>query len=237
MKSFIKLIFLLCLLIETAYSFDLVLTGDVYSLDKTKKILNFERHEKVISKSEKKIKGIFKDLDGNILVIETATIQDGKTINAKVDHIQTKESGTISVSDGKIYFEKKVGTDIEKDTEDYTPNFTVGMSSMSFIKKNWSTLIKGDTVESRFGVWYRKDTVGFDLFKTREFVLNGEKVVEIKMSASSFIIRAIVDPIYFVLNKNSLELKTVKGRISPKLLKNGKLTDLDAYIEYSKVSK
>lgn len=61
----------------STFGFEVVLTGEVYSLDKAKKIMTFERHEEKNLKNKVKIKGIFKDLSGNILVVESATMKEG----------------------------------------------------------------------------------------------------------------------------------------------------------------
>lgn len=227
-----KYIVSLFILINSALGFEVVLSGDVYNVDKSKKILTFERHEEVVSDSEIKIKGIFKDLLGKILVIESATLKNGETISSGVEHFQMNQSGTITLKNKKLIFEKKIEKSIEKEIEEYTSNFVVGMTSTNYIRKNWNKILNGSTVESRLGVWYRKDTVGFDFYKTKEILINGKEHIEIKMSASSFIIRAIVDPIYFVFEKSSKVLLSVKGRISPKMLVKGKLEDLDAFVEY-----
>ena len=231
-----KYLFLFIISTYSVLGFELVLSGEVYNVDKTKKIMTFERHEEKISKSETNIKGIFKDLNGKILVIETATLKEGVTINAGVEHFQTKESGTITLKDGILSFKKKVDGEIELDTEKHTPNFLVGMTFIPFIHRHWKEILNGDSIESRFGVWYRKDTVGFDLFKTKDLEIEGRKYIEIKMSASSFIIRAIVDPIYFIFEKETKNLKSVTGRVSPKSVVKGKHKDLDAFIEYTEVN-
>jgi hypothetical protein len=204
-------------------AFQTILTGDVYDLKSDKLLYKFERLEKK-ENNKLTIKGVYTDLKGSTLVTEEATFEDGKTTSLKVSQLQTKETSSIIVTEKKIVFTK--GEDVEK--EDIQKNFIVGMSTISFLEMHWNSILEGKTVSTRFGVWYRQDTVGFDFYKTSD----KDGILEITMNPSSFFIKQLVDPLVFKFDKKTKRIKEVIGRTSPKIEIDGKLKDLDARVVY-----
>ncbi|MGZ4988454.1 MAG: hypothetical protein ACXWBP_10445, partial [Limisphaerales bacterium] len=72
-------------------------------------------------------------------------------------------------------------------------------------------------------------TVGFEFVKQRETTVRGMPVVIVKMSASSMLIAALIDPLIFTIEKNGgHRVLEYDGITTPKIQRGGKFKDLEA---------
>ena len=98
-----------------------------------------------------------------------------------------------------------------------------------FLASHWNDLIQGKEVKCRYVAAARAETVGFKFTKHTEATVRGTPAVVIKMSPSSFVIAALVEPLYFTMEKGG-EHRVLQydGRTTPKLKDGNKWKDLDA---------
>ena len=175
----------------------------------------------------------FMDLSGQVVVSETAVLKGLEVVSYKIDHKQLKSQGQIEVRDGKIYF-TKINADGSKKTDDESleKNFVVSMSFTRFVKSKWQDIIQGKEVEIRYGVWDRLETVGFTLAKTGEETINNQKAIVVRMKPTSFVIAALVKPVFFKISEDGSMLMEMNGRVAPKKADGNSWKDLDAEIVY-----
>ena len=199
-----------------------------------KNILFYFKHEDESQKGTlKKITNTFTDAQGNKAVSELATFDElGNIKTMTIEQFQTSEQGSLEVKEGKLLFQWTKEGKTKTAEEKLTSNLVVGPSTVPYLLKNWSTIEKGDTVEVRFAALDRRETVGFSFFKTEEKKVNGRDVVVVKMKATSFIIAAIVDPLYFTFDKETKKLVELVGRTLPKRKVGNSWKDLDVEITY-----
>ncbi len=217
-----------------------ILKANFYELDSNLKTKAFHWTKELEKKSDSQHFEIAKsfDLSDKLLVKQTTEFKNDQFVQFEVEELQTKKKGLIKVKGEKVFFKYYENGKLDKeDDEKLKKNFVVPSTLISYIKKNWETLANGDTVKIRFGVWSRAETVGFKLFKERTFKDNETEVIEIKMKPSSFIIAALVDPLFFRFNKAGTRLLTMKGRVAPKKKKGKKWKDWDAEGVYEEVAK
>ncbi len=98
-------------------------------------------------------------------------------------------------------------------------------------------ILSGDTIHARFGVPERQETVGFKYFKVGEETIRGHKVIVVKMKPSSFIIAAIVDPLYFYLKKDGTGVLKMTGRTILKVKNGNDWETLDADIAFFRAGR
>lgn len=176
---------------------------------------------------------VYKDPQGQVAVVEKGQMNGDQIVKYEMERPQTKEKGAFHVKDGKIFFTyegpngKKTNDEKVKGSLLSTANFN------AFVISHWADLEVGKGVEVRFAVWDRLETVGFTLQRTGTAEKDGKKLLELRMKPTSFVIAAIVDPIYFWYSMDDKKLRSMKGRVSPKIQENGKWKDLDARVEYS----
>ncbi len=178
---------------------------------------------------------VFKDSKGRELIEEKMRYDpQGALVEYEIHHRQRALRGKIEVRSDKLIFtrvDEKGKSSTEQ--ENLPVTWAVGPTLIPLLQKNWATILKGEKLRIRFAVWDRKETVGFDLFKDSvQPGGDGKDHVIVKMKPTSFIIAAIVDPIYFTLPLDGSRLEEMKGRTLPMIERDGKLRDLDAWIVY-----
>ena len=85
----------------------------------------------------------------------------------------------------------------------------------------------------RFVASSRLETVGFKLVKDAEENWRGQPALRLRMEASNLIIAQIVDPLFFIVEKDGAHrVLEYLGRITPKQREGAKWKDLDARTIY-----
>ncbi|MEN9722445.1 MAG: hypothetical protein RJB38_431 [Pseudomonadota bacterium] len=177
----------------------------------------------------------FRAPDGQMLATEKMEFDAaGAPLRYTVDHTQTGSSGVVEVSDGKLRFTLRTPEGKVRHADEKLPEiWATGPMFIPVVRKHWERLARGESLRFRFAVWDRAETVGFELFKVRvEKKTDGHEVVVLKLKPSSFIVAAIVDPLFFEMRPDGSALETVSGRTLPKRQVGSEFRDLDAYIVY-----
>lgn len=171
---------------------------------------------------------------GDIVVRETSERQGTSLKRYDVDHRQTARKGSIVVEGDKITFNfEENGKAKSPETEKLPANFVVGHTLAPYVASHWKELSGGQSIDIRFGVWDRQETVGFTLSKVGQEKLNGKDAVILKFKPTSFVIAALVDPVLFKFSTDGKELLGMVGRVAPKRKDGNKWRDLDAEVIYS----
>jgi hypothetical protein len=98
-----------------------------------------------------------------------------------------------------------------------------------FLAEHWDTLMKGEELKCRMIVAPRAETVGFRSVKESETQWQGKPIVILRMEPTSPVIRALVDPLHFKVEKNSPHrVLEYSGRTTLKVKSGNKWEDLDA---------
>ncbi len=212
------------------------LVGQVFAKDSSRKnhLFNYKNITTELEGMQKQ-EAQFVDLNGQILVIETAERQGTKPKTYTMDHRQTGRKGSIVVDGQKVIFNyEENGKKKGPEEEDLKENFVVGPTLVPYISSHWKELMDGKSVDIRFGVWDRQETVGFSLSKVGQEKLDGKDVVLLKFKPTSFVIAALVDPLIFKVSTDGKDLLSLIGRVMPKRKDGNKWKDLDAEVMYKK---
>ncbi len=177
--------------------------------------------------------GVWKDPSGQVVIEERGQVKAGQILRYEIDQKQLGQRGLVEVKEGKIYFTKMADGKSSTESEKLTENFVMGPNFFQFIKNNWSAISSGKTVSMRWGVWDRQETVGFEVFKTGDTTVDGQKAILLKMKPSSFVIAALVKPLIFTYAVDGSHLLIQNGRVTPKKKDGSSFKDLDAEMVYS----
>ena len=210
-------------------------SGDLFEKGSDRKVLLFKfRHEAESTGGVyQRAHNVFVDTEGHEALTEDIAYDAmGQLTKLVLDQKQTNEHGELEVREGKIYFSWTHDGKTKTASEKQPADLVVAATLVPYLQKNWEALVKGDRVDARFAALDRRETVGFKFLKTEEKKLNGRDAIVVKMKASSLIISAIVDPLYFVFDKETKRLMELTGRTAPKRLVKGAWKDLDAEIVY-----
>jgi len=213
----------------SAWSFE----ATIYEKDTKlgKKLFTFETKEDV-SDGSQMITTTYKNLEGQEIIVENATLKDDKLVKFSIDQKQIEAKATVEVKDGKVFFTKLEKGNEKKNDEKYKEPLVISSNFQRYVASQLDDLIKGKTIEFRYVAWTRAETVGFEIFKESEENYNGEDVVVLKMKPSSFIIAALVKPLQFKFSKSSKKLLYMKGRVAPMQKVGDSYKDLDAEVVY-----
>ena len=178
--------------------------------------------------------------NGSLAARDLIVYRAGQLDSFEEELLQTNEKGGAAIrpdpknpARSRIYFEytacqngqKKTSSGselLEKDTliDDMIP---------AFIELHWNTLAGGASASFRYIVLSRKETVGFKLVKDSDVTCRGKPALRIKMAPTSLIIAALVDPLYFVVEKTGTHrILEYTGRTTPLIKDGSKWKDLDA---------
>ncbi len=235
MKNLLR--YLVILLFPLTLSAQQKVAAQLYGLKSERKqklydlMINFSQQgDEILVQSD------FRDTDGKTVVAEKGLVAGDKIHRYEIVRSQTQEKGTIVVEGEKIKFEYEGADGKKKTAEEKAKGLIVCSSSFAlFVKSHWEQLQKGEEVKIRFAVWDRLETVGFTLRNLGSKEVDGEKMMEVEMKASSFVIAALVDPVHFWFAEKDQNLRVMKGRVAPKQMKDGKWKDLDAEVVYTMV--
>ncbi len=206
-------------------------TASVFDKDSRQELLLFKWKREEPATGE--ILVTFLNLDTTVATMEEARADGIHVKSYDLDHRQLGEKGSLRVEGKKVHFSYTKAGKTETATEDWEESLVVGPTLIEYLKAHWAEILKGDTVSVRWAALDRKETVGFKFFKVNEKTHKGTEVVVVKMKPSSFIIAAIVDPIYLTMRKSDGRLLNLVGRTIAKRKVGDGWKDLDVEIEYA----
>jgi hypothetical protein len=98
-----------------------------------------------------------------------------------------------------------------------------------FMMAHWDDLMRGDAVKFRFVSLEWERTFEFRLVKGSESVQNGQPVVQIRMEPTGMFVAKLVNPLLFIVGKNSPHrILSYIGRTTPRIKKGNSWKYLDA---------
>lgn len=205
-------------------------SGEMYEIgsNRGKKLYSVKVEQKAVGDQEETLATVT-GADGKVALIEKTLLKGNEVVKFEMDHKQLETTASIDVGADKILFTKTKDGKKKEDDEKKKDTFVITGNFQKFIASRWDQLSAGKTVEFRYGVWDRMETVGFEIKKIGE----DGKLVVLKMKPSSMIIAALVNPIEFKFSADGKRLHEMKGRVGPKQNVGGKWKDLDAEVVYT----
>jgi hypothetical protein len=180
-----------------------------------------------------KTTGVYKDLKGQPTVEEKGTLKGEELVSFDVDQLQTKEKGHIEVQGEKVVFTYEKDGKKKTAEERLRQPLLTAANFNRYISSHWREFSRGQEVDVRFAVWFRLETVGFKIFKVGEVQKGSQKLIQLRMKPSSFVIAALVDPLNLWYSEDGQKLVELSGRVSPKIQKASAYKDLDADVRYT----
>lgn len=200
---------------------------------KAEPLFTYVRESKSLPSGGRLDTGSYRDPAGAVAAEERAEFSpSGNLLWYELDQRQIGTKGRLEVKDGKARFSFEKDGKSKTAEEAATTDLIVGPTLASHLSKNWAALQKGESVRARLAVLDRRETVGFKFTKVGEGESQGRKGLKIKMSASSMIIAALVDPLIFTLSPDGARVLQFEGRTIPKRKSGDSWKDLEALTIY-----
>jgi hypothetical protein len=214
------------------------LAGTIYSKDRKKVLFKFTRRS-TRNGDRLEVTRDFSHPDGRPALKEKVIYQGDELLEYDVDDLQTGARGSARILPWPAQSSKKIiSFDYVKDvraktkprtgTETLRNECLVSDMVAPFLLDHWTGLVKGEEIKCRYVVVDRRETVGFTFVKDSETRHDGREVMIVKMSPSSAIISALVDPLFFTIEKNGRRrILEYSGRTPLKIREGNKWRDLE----------
>src|SRR5262249_54539875 len=147
--------------------------------------------------------------DGKLAAQEHVVYEGNALVLFELEEIQTGAKGSVRVrcdaqspEKGTIEFDYAIGSGKTKvRREPLAEDTLVGDMVGPFLSDHWGQLANGDKVKCRYIVVPRRETVGFSFVKDSECTLNGRAMLILRMEPTSRILKTLVDPLFFTIEK------------------------------------
>ncbi len=178
---------------------------------------------------------VFKKPDGATVQVSATSFEGDslKLISHELEDLRLGLTEKMEHSAGKvrIEFREARNEDVDSDDLDWEDGMAVSATILPLLHRNWRKIAAGGEVEFDLLVPSRQGTVGFQLKRDSAGTVNGAPVTVVVLEPDSFIIRALVDPMYFyVADDPPHRILRYVGRTSVKA-DDGK--DQDLRVEYT----
>lgn len=217
------------------------LTGKIYAKDGHRRtvLFNFTRRA-VRSGAELRVVREYTYPDGKLAARERLAYVGDDLVSFELEELQIGARGRAEIrrvandhAKARIWFEYAKDplsvTRPKTDSEPLQKEALVNDMVAPFLAAHWDELVRGREVKCRYIVVPRTETVGFTFKRAPESAQPGGRVVVIKMEATSPVIAALVDPLFFTLERDPPHrVLQYSGRVTPKIQSSGKWKDLDA---------
>jgi len=215
------------------------LTATIYSLDGKTVLFKFSRRS---TRSGNQLEAVreYTYPDGKLAARERILYASDDLQAYELEELQTGALGRASIKpDPANPGRKEVSFEASKDpTSRGNPkrrseplrNDTLTYDMVGpFLIEHWDALMKGEEAKCRMIVAPRAETIGFRAVKEAEAQWQGKPIVILRMEPTSPIIRALVDPLHFKVEKQSPHrVFEYTGRTTLKIKSGSKWEDLDA---------
>ncbi len=214
------------------------LAGTIYSADRKKALFKFSRRS--VRKGDRlDVFREYADLHGTVALSEKVIYQGDKLSEYDVDDLQSGAQGSAKIIElasepAKSVISYQYAKDARSKSKPKTRNEPLRnpclISDMvaPFLLDHWNELLKSQEVKCRLIVVERRETVGFTFVKDSESRREGRNVIVVKMLPTSPIISALVDPLFFTIEKEGQKrILEYAGRTAVKVKEGGKWKDLD----------
>ena len=209
-------------------------TGIGYVAKSNRQIKSFTfSHREEVKGKISEFHNVYTAMDGKEAVKEDVFYENDIFQRMLFTQGQLGDTGSIEVRGDQVFFEYKHNGKTKKSSEKFTNNFATGPSLLPYVKKHWNEILEGKTVEIRMGIVDRCETIGFKIFKDKERIVNGKEHVILKMKPTSIVIAAIVEPLFFVVDKKEVRLDELMGRVVVKSFESGSWKDVDGEVVYT----
>ena len=180
----------------------------------------------------------FNNPDGSLAALERVRYERGRLVRFELDERQIGAVGNALVEllpnqRQRIQFQyamRSTRADRPK-RESETVREQILISDMlpGFMTDHWDELARGETMQFRYIVVPRLETIAFKLKRESAGELRGKKVVRIKMAPSSRLIAQFLDPLVFTVEADPPHrILQYWGRTTPKTRAGQSWNDLDA---------
>jgi hypothetical protein len=213
-------------------------TGTLYEIGSgQKKVLYTFRRTANCSNSTVHVEREFLGTNGSVAAVEKVVYESGRLVSFQMQEFQAQVSGAVEIAPDpknpdrqQIFLGFAKGLNPPKgDAQNLQPDTLTDDSIYPFMMVHWDDLMRGDAVKFRFISLEHERTFMFRFVKTGESVQDGRAVEQIRMEPTGLIVARLVNPLIFIVEKDSPHhILSYTGRTTPRVKKGKSWKYLDA---------
>ncbi len=170
-----------------------------------------------------------------VQVTETSTEKNGRVQKAVAENLALQKRFELEVRDGKVRYRMTdlVDGSVKTAVDEAEENLVVPSTVMSYVSPRFAELEAGKEVPLKIAVFERLDSYGFVMRKLKmETASDGSPIMVLEMKPTSFLVRALVDPMYFHVKTKTGELTAYEGRSALRRKEAGKFREINVRTAY-----
>lgn len=170
-----------------------------------------------------------------IQVTETSLEKDGHVKKAVIENLALQKRSELEVRGGKVYYKVTDLTDqsVKTAEEDAEENLVVPSTVIPYVAPHFGALQAGKELRLKVAVLDRRESFSFVMRKIRnEIAIDGAQVMVLEMAPASFIVKALVDPMYFYVKPGKGELFAFEGRSALRRKQGGQYKEMKVRTAY-----
>lgn len=179
------------------------------------------------------IRSTFYDGQGKPVLIMDARMRGDYPVQVHIQQLQSKESGRIDLSPGRVNFEVTTPTGAKETSQDDALGIIfVGPALTDWIVTDgpWRRLVAGETVDFKVAAWRRMSTYGFELERHES---SDDKTLVLTMAPSNIIYQAFAKEMRYAFDLKTRRMLRYSGLTALKMPdEDGDLEDVVAEIVF-----
>ena len=213
-------------------------TGTLYEIGSDrKKVLFTFRRTAIASNATVRVERQFTGTNGAVAAVEKAVYESGRLVTYQMQEFQAQVSGSVEIVPDprdpqrqQLFIGYAKGLAPPKgDAQKLQPDTLTDDTIYPFMLVHWDDLMRGDAVKFRFISLEWERTFMFRFIKAGESVQNGRTVEQIRMEPTGLIVSRLVNPLMFMVAKDSPHhILSYTGRTTPRIRKGKAWKYLDA---------
>jgi hypothetical protein len=206
-----------------------VSTASVYSLDprSVNPLFWFERRAQSTG-TQTVVDVWFRTADGETALHERVIYERENVIQYDSFEYQIDEHYAMRRAGGRVSFLVTRGNNVTRSSDRWTDETRIIDEIPDYIRKHWSALLAGETLQIRFVVMFRGEIIPFQIYKQATIDQNGTLAVVIRLRPSNWIIARFVRPVDLLFRSDERRtLVEMTGPLPVKIQRGSKWVDLD----------
>ncbi|CAN0577773.1 unnamed protein product, partial [Laminaria digitata] len=179
------------------------------------------------------ITSTFYDPDGKPALIMDARMRGDYPVQVRIQQLQSKESGRIELSPGRVDFEVTTPTGAKETSQDDALGIIfVGPALTDWMVTDgpWRRLVAGETVDFKVAAWRRMSTYSFELERHES---SDDKTLVLTMAPSNIIYQAFAKEMLYAFDLKTRRMLRYSGLTALKMPdEDGDLEDVVAEIVF-----
>lgn len=213
-----------------------VMSGSLYRQRSMKQELLFTQREYIVgNENTGEIVHQYFGVDQELAASENVKKLDGKLVSYEIVITELNFKGSLNLSGDKFELIREKNGKIKTKSINMTDNIVVGPMLSYFIKENMSTLLSGEEVNFMLPYFDLMSLIPMRLKAKKDFKGSSDNILLIEMALKSPLLRLLIDPVDFVLDKETGTILEIHGPTilpEPGLGNPRKLVDADIYYTY-----